>query len=162
MTATDRLAQFVALSTELTAFTAFELHGTGQAPAYLSTVDEVVGEQLVDDLVALYTQIRDEAPEADAFARRLRADVLSDERLGPVARNIIKLWYVGIWYELPRAWREAFGARENGASFTVSATSYTEGLLWPAIGASPPGAKPPGYGSWADPPRIPQHDGATP
>ncbi|HYO83919.1 MAG TPA: hypothetical protein VES20_21125, partial [Bryobacteraceae bacterium] len=39
--------------------------------------------------------------------------------------------------------------------FMVSAAAYTEGLLWPAIGANPPGAKGPGYGSWALPPRVP-------
>jgi hypothetical protein len=37
----------------------------------------------------------------------------------------------------------------------VSAASYTEGLLWPTIGANPNGAKAPGYASWAQPPRIP-------
>jgi hypothetical protein len=60
-----------------------------------------------------------------------------------------------MWYELPRAWTEAYGAREKNFTFTVSANAYTEGLIWPAIGANPSGAKAPGYGSWADPPKIP-------
>jgi hypothetical protein len=72
-----------------------------------------------------------------------------------VARNIVKMWFVGIWYELPREWTEAFGARPGNVTFVVSGTAYTEGLLWPAIGANPPGAKAPGYGSWAFPPQIP-------
>jgi hypothetical protein len=37
----------------------------------------------------------------------------------------------------------------------VNESAYTEGLLWVAIGANPPGAKAPGYGSWARPPQIP-------
>jgi len=35
-----------------------------------------------------------------------------------------------------------------------------EGLLWTAIGAHPAGAKAPGYGSWAEQPRIPPPAGA--
>jgi hypothetical protein len=84
----------------------------------------------------------------------LRRDIFSHELLGPIARNVVKLWYAGIWYELPREWTEAFGTRENNDTFGVSAAAYTESLLWPAIGANPPGAKGPGYGSWATPPRI--------
>ena len=72
-----------------------------------------------------------------------------------MARNLIKLWYVGIWYELPRAWIEAFGARAANITFMASAQAYTEGLLWPSIGANPPGAKAPGFASWVGPPQIP-------
>jgi len=36
----------------------------------------------------------------------------------------------------------------------VSPASYTEGLLWPTIGANPPGAKAPGFGTWAYPPVL--------
>ena len=50
------------------------------------------------------------------------------------------------------------GMKQYGVPYritsTVTAASYQEGLLWPAIGANPPGAKAPGYGSWAQPPRI--------
>ena len=51
-------------------------------------------------------------------------------------------------------WTESFGALENDVTFVVSPAAYTEGLLWRAIGARPHGAKAPGYGSWAAPPRI--------
>ena len=42
--------------------------------------------------------------DADGTARPAAAapGSLSDERLGPMARNIVKLWFVGTWYELPR------------------------------------------------------------
>ena len=89
------------------------------------------------------------------LADLLRRDLFSDLRLGPVARNVVKMWYVGIWYELPQSWTDAYGARQQNVAFTVSAAAYTEGLLWPSIGANPSGAKAPGYGSWAQPPRIP-------
>jgi hypothetical protein len=126
------------------------LRGTGQAEAYLAAVTGVVGEPLVDDLLERH----DGLPDGDR-EQRLRREIFSDERLGPIARNIVKLWFVGTWYELPAAWRETFGAHERDVTFVVSAAAYTEGLLWPSIGATPPGAKGPGYGSWAGPPRIP-------
>jgi hypothetical protein len=151
----ERLAVFIAFSADVTAFTAFELHGTGLADAYLSTVREVVGQDTLDELLAAYDRVRAAAPEkGSARDDGLRRELFSDEKLGPIARNIVKLWYVGTWFELPRAWTETFGAREKNVSFMVSPMSYTEGLLWPAIGANPPGAKGPGYGSWTGPPRI--------
>lgn len=156
MTGSERLDRFLAFSAEVTAFTVFELQGTGQAQSYLSTVEEVVGGALLDQLLHTYERILAEAHQ-DRSARDglLRKTILGDEKLGPIARNIIKLWYVGIWYELPRAWTESFGVLEKNVSFMVSAAAYTEGLLWPAIGANPPGAKAPGYGAWAEAPRIP-------
>jgi hypothetical protein len=93
------------------------------------------------------------APETRT--ERLRREIFGDEKLGPIACNIIKLWYVGIWYQLPPAWTDAFDARPNDVTFMVSASACPEGLLWAAIGAHPPGAKAPGFGSWAAPPQIP-------
>ena len=156
-----RLAQFLAFSSDVTAFTEFELRGTGQAQAYLSATENVVGEALIGKLLDGYMGVKTMAEgDPPTLVNLLRAEIFSDEKLGPVARNIVKLWYVGIWYELPRAWTEAFGALEEDFTFMVSPTAYTEGLLWPAIGASPPGAKAPGYGSWVAPPRIPAFETA--
>jgi len=150
-----RLERFLAFSADVTAFSDFQLRGTGQAEPYLATVVDVVGEALVDELLERHARLPDGDRETS-----LRREIFSDEQLGPIARNVVKLWFVGIWYELPAAWREAFGARERDVTFMVSATAYTEGLLWPAIGANPPGAKAPGYGTWAAPPRIPAPEAA--
>jgi hypothetical protein len=156
VTGGDRRSRFLGFSATVTAFTEFELLGTGQAEAYLAAVADVVGGDVVDALLEAYGRVLDGAPQAGAAQDDLmRGLIFSDAKLGPIARNVIKLWYVGIWYELPPAWTEAFGARAKNVTFMVSAAAYTEGLLWPAIGANPPGAKAPGYGSWADPPRIP-------
>lgn len=144
---------FMALSRDLTAFSIFELRGTGQADAYLKAVTDVVGPEILDDLVRAHAAI-DASDQAQREAQ-IRRHILGDPRLGPIARNIIKLWFVGVWYQLPRAWAKAYGERPKDSTFAVSASAYTEGLLWKTIGANPPGAKSPGYGSWADPPRIP-------
>jgi hypothetical protein len=155
MASTDRRAEFLALSATLTGFSVFRLEGTGQTDAYFRTVCDVTGEPTVDALLAAHRRVADAAGgDQAALDRGLRRGLLSDAKLGPVARNLVKLWYVGTWYELPAAWREAFGARARDGTFVVSPEAYTEGLLWPAVGANPAGAKPFGYGMWAKPPRI--------
>ena len=156
MSASKRMDRFLAFSAEVTAFSPYELRGTGMAETYLDTAIEVVGDQTVDDLLDAY----DKAPASIGKDRalrdaHLRLAIFGDAKLGPVARNIIKLWYVGIWYELPRAWIEAYGASPVDFTQMASAQAYTEGLLWPAIGANPPGAKAPGFASWVGPPQIP-------
>jgi hypothetical protein len=149
--ATDLARRFLAFSSRVTAFTEFDLHGTGQARSYLDTVVRVVGEGLLAELLDAY----DRAVSQVGRTTALEAEVFSSEKLGPIARNIIKLWYVGVWYELPSDWTDSFGALENDGTFTASPAAYPEALLWRAIGANPPGAHGPGYGSWAQPPRIP-------
>jgi hypothetical protein len=164
-----RLERFLAFSSDVTAYSVFELRGTGLAETYLATVEEVVGRQVLDALLDTYDAAVAAAhgggavsipggtpPEPPGvLADLLRRDLFSDLRLGPVARNLVKMWYSGVWYELPGAWTDAYGALPKNVAFTVSPAAYTEGLLWPSIGANPPGAKAPGYGSWTQPPRIP-------
>lgn len=147
---TRRLDDFLDLSVTLTCFTRFELLGTGQAETYAGTAEAAAGEAF-DDLLRRFQAL----PAGTGRAAALRRDILGDEFVGPVARAIIKMWYIGIWYEMPRGWTEKYGARRRNASVMVSPAAYAEGLLWPAIGAHPPGAKAPGYGSWAMPPAIP-------
>jgi hypothetical protein len=145
---------FLQLSAELTAFSIFELQGTGLADAYLKTVGDVVGPGTVGELLQAYQPIAP-IPQEPLRTSRIRREILGDEKLGPIARNIIKLWYIGIWEPLPNTWVERYGPIDDNRGFMVNAAAYTEGLLWVAIGANPPGAKAPGYGSWAHPPQIP-------
>ena len=146
---------FLALSSVLTGFPVFDLKGTGQAEPYLSVVTDIVGAQVMGELLEAFRGVeKDPQGDETAVEGGLRKEILSDDKLGPVARHLIKLWYVGTWYELPAEWREAYGENEADRTFVVSPDAYTEGLLWPTIGANPSGAKPFGYGMWANPPRI--------
>ena len=155
MGSTDRLADFLALSASLTGYSVFRLRGTGQAERYLGAVVDIVGEGTVDELLAAYRGVATEAADDEAaLASGMRRAIMSDDKLGPLARNVVKLWYLGSWQELPAHWREAYGSSEKDRPFVVSPESYTEGLLWPSVGANPPGAKPFGYGMWATTPRI--------
>ncbi|MGI0525516.1 hypothetical protein [Rhizobium giardinii] len=149
----NRFEAFLSLSVELTAFSRFDLLGTGLAERYLATLDKVVGGEITDTLLAAFVALP--PAEGEARIQALRTTILGNELLGDVARALIKLWYSGTWFELPCAWTERFGFRPADTTFVVSPDAYVEGLLWKAIGAHPAGAKAPGFGSWAFPPKIP-------
>jgi hypothetical protein len=157
VTTADLMERFLAFSAEVTAFGTLDLVGTGQADSYLDSVVRVVGDDVLRELLDAHRRAVDAVPaDRQARAALLTRDVFGDEKLGPVGRNIIKLWYVGVRYALPPEWTERFGGgRQDDGTFTPSPGAYPEGLLWRAIGANPPGARAPGYGSWAQPPRIP-------
>jgi len=143
---------FLAMSIDLTGFTSFALQGTGLAQSYMATAVKMVGEPILNELLRAHSKIAAGAPTTRDT--EIRRQIMGDEKLGPVARNIIKMWYIGIWEALPLEWVERYRPTTDGAGFMVSGAAYREGLLWLAIGANPPGAKGPGYGSWALPPKY--------
>jgi hypothetical protein len=131
------LERFVALSAELTGFREADIWGTGQALRHLDLVLSVAGDDVV----------------ARLLARSAEQD-LGDPDLGPLARNLIVLWYLGQWDQMPRRWRDRHGASPADTAGVASAAAFREGLVWPAIGAHPTAAKAPGFGSWATPPEL--------
>ena len=147
----DALAHFLALSAHLTGHGTQRLTATGMAEIYLDTVTERAGAA---NVAALLETFEAHVAPADEPDRAMRLAILGDARLGTMARHLIKLWYVGTWYEMPAAWRERFGAGLQGGDVIPTPAAYTEGLLWPTVGANPPGAKPFGYAMWARPPRV--------
>jgi hypothetical protein len=151
----DVMAAFLGLSATLTGYSRFRLLGTGQAEPYLVTTRRAVGDDVLHELLAASRAVENGAGgDERALDRGLRARILGDSRLGPIARNVIKMWFIGTWFQLPQDWRDAHAAREPDVTHVVSPASYTEGLLWPTIGANPPGAKGQGFGTWAEPPVI--------
>ncbi|MBS0181597.1 MAG: hypothetical protein JSS39_04295 [Nitrospira sp.] len=154
MSVSRRLETFVAFSAEVTAFTPTEVWGTGLTQRYLDTVDGVVGTAMTDALLNAFDRITTQS--AGERTAKLRQTVFGCEQLGPVARAVVKLWYIGTWYALPAAWQERFGPAAQDGTFVPTPDAYVEGLLWSAIGAHPPGAKAQGFGSWQFPPGIPK------
>jgi hypothetical protein len=154
-----RLERFLELSAELTAFKVFELHGTGIAGDFMKTVEEIVGAAVLDAMLDIHGKLPKEGPNGLDRKGVVSRELLGNSRVGPVARNIIKLWYTGTWNRLPSAWSERYGPAPRDRTFVVSPASYIEGLMWKAIGAHPAGAKGPGYGSWRHPPKIPDFEG---
>lgn len=73
-------------------------------------------------------------------------EILADRRLGALCRSIIKLWYLGVWYDPvnPRADVQV-----------VSSQAYKEALVWKVMRAHPMGYSMWTFGHWAeDPPEL--------
>ena len=134
-----RLARFLLVSADLTGFDRFELAGTGMAETYLAALDRILPRDAVDRLTIDWDE-------------PIGPWLLADPKLGPVARNIILLWYRGTWTALPDEWRTAYGASPDDADHLVSGAAYRAGLQWAAAGGHPAGADAQGYASWAAPP----------
>ena len=128
---TGNLAEgFLALSAELTGFSVFDLRGTGESDAYLDAVTGVVGEELVAGLIEAHGQLE----TAGDRQGEIRRSILGDPRFGPVARNIIKMWFSGVWYALPQAWVAEHGTQRENTVFAIRPSAYAEGLVWKTIG----------------------------
>lgn len=153
---------FISLSSALTDFNPYTLQGTGQVDDYLRNLVSLVGESAVESLFSEFSRIVNSLisfsgnEKEKELYKQLNISIMGDAYLGPIARNIIKLWYTGTWYQLPSSWRKQYGSHKDDITFFVSPASYTEGLLWKAIDANPSGAKSPGYGSWEKAPNINQ------
>jgi hypothetical protein len=155
---TAHLQKFLNLSVALCGFSEFTLRGTGYAERYFSTVEDIVGSDTLSRLLEAFHKLTaDAGADAERKDKLLRSRILSHEELGPIARNILKLWYVSTWFELPRSWRDKFGPLVNDRTFIPDPYAYPEGLLWPAVGSHVQGAKAPGYGTWAEAPQILEH-----
>jgi hypothetical protein len=115
---TTRTDAFLRVSVALTGFDRVALLGTGMVDDYLRTLEQAVPADVLDTLLA--------AADADVSA------LLDDATVGPVAQEVIVLWYCGTWDGAP-----------------VSPDAYVAGLQWVAAGAHPIGARQQGFGSWA-------------
>ena len=146
------LDDFLALSSVLTGFRVAELHGTGMAPAYLDAVTAILGESFAARLWMVGHDVVHRA--GDQLDTEIGLRLLDDPDLGPPSRNLIVLWYTGQWLQLPGPWRDRHGASPLDVDHILSPESYREGLMWPAIGAHPQGAKPPGFATWVGLPAV--------
>ena len=130
---TDRAARFLQFSARLTGESPFVLRGTGMLDEYLAALDLRLPAGLLDELLA-----RD---DEDA--------TMDDPKLGPVARNIIIMWYTGSWTQLPDTWTAVYGTKDHGLAGVISPTAYQAGLMWRVAGAHPAGAQQQGFGAWS-------------
>lgn len=141
------LEEFVDASVRLTGFSRIELLGTGAAESYLHALQSAVPSAVVERLLAAFRDLP--AGDDDAIATR----IVGDPSLGPVAKNVVVLWYCGTWQRLPDEWRSTHGESPNDTTRVISAAAYISGLQWKVIGAHAPGGDMQGFGSWAQAPR---------
>jgi hypothetical protein len=149
--APEFLDYFLNLSVVLTGFSKFHLQGTGLATLYFETIRDIIGGDIFAELLTSFHQLELEKQENN---HESITQILASEKFGPIARNIIKVWYIATWYTLPQSWRDIYGTKEKDGTFIISPHAYPEGLLWTAIGVNPPGAKGQGYGTWSEPPLV--------
>ena len=143
---------FLSLSVALTGYDRAELQGTGLVDTYRRIVLSTVGEAAFGDLLtAWHEMLHLPAKKQHGALKKLLTE---NPYLGPVAQNLGYLWYTGSWQQLPWGWRNAHGANAADATRVVSKEAYVEGLVWRAMGTHPPGAKQPGFGSWAMKPEV--------
>lgn len=147
--------RFITLSAALTGFTRSDLLGTGVGGQYYGLVFDIAGADICGELFSAFESIaRRNRAGSDGYNDAIGARILQNPKIGPVARNIIKMWYLGNWDQMPFPWREQYGAHPRDVDQVVSAHAYTEGLVWRAIGSHPPGAKQPGFGTWSMEPQV--------
>ena len=146
----NSLDDFIELSAVLTGFEIVEIHGTGLVDSHFDTVTDLVGERILGRLLLTWREIKNENG-ADESAQ-IHSRILDSPLVGPVARNLIILWYTGNWNQMPREWRNRYGATSRDRTHVVSGEAYRQGLMWRAVLAHPPAAKQPGFGSWTPPP----------
>jgi len=126
---------FVELSAALTGFSQVDLLGTGVADSYWNTTIKQIGKETADQLLTAWQTVKD---PPDSLDTALQNEILSHFVLGPIAREIIKMWYLGQW--------------GDDAKTTVSSEAYQQGLVWIAINAHTQGANQQGFGTWSFPP----------
>ena len=150
----ELVKSFVAVSAVLTGYDRVDLLGTGLADEYYRQVVAVVGEEISGELWDTGTRIIAQyGGDEKGLVGAIRREVLASAKLGPVARNVIQLWYWGGWIEMPQAWRNQYGTSPHDVTEFTSAEAYRQGLIWDAMSTHPEGAKQPGFGSWHLPPR---------
>jgi hypothetical protein len=143
------LEQFLSLSVDLTGFDQTELLGTGLVEEYYQQLTSVIGEAISQELWEIARNVIAPAGgNAADLDTAIRHALMASPKFGPIARNIIQLWYWGAWIELPQAWRTTYRTSAQDFTHFTSAAAYQQGLIWKAMGTHPQGAQQPGFGSW--------------
>lgn len=145
MQPTRDLQIFLDISAQLTGFQAIELEATGMVSTYFKTAASASASDVWADFLRQSRKVLEEGSGNPARMRELIAQSLFPTHLfNGLAVNITFMWYSGQWaptVDAPDA---------NLATVTnISADAYVQGLMWTAAHTHPPGAKQPGFGSWA-------------
>src|SRR5260370_389689 len=114
---------FIRMSEELCGLPEFYLRGTGFASTYHETVVNIVGEALVERVLIVYSQLPDCCQKARKDA--VLANLLSHDEFGPVVRNMMKLWFIATWCELPPEWQHSYPVFNANTTFIPDPYAYT-------------------------------------
>ncbi|MBV8324898.1 sugar dehydrogenase complex small subunit [Chryseobacterium sp.] len=123
---------FMSVSEALTGFPLNELQATGLAETYYTHILENLQAATFVDFLTVSKNVFENSFTADQLKNSIASEIMADPGLNDIAGKVITLWYLGTW---------------EGAY--VNDLSYKEGLVWNVMHSHPPGAKQPGYKSWA-------------
>ena len=124
---------FLNISVSLTGFNEAELLGTGMLATYYNTIVESISASDFDLFLSAAASILNASEKR--VNKEISLNLMPDSSYNGLAKKIITMWYTGNWGDA-----------------VISPESYVQGLIWKAAQTHPPGAKQPGYGSWANPP----------
>ena len=82
------------------------------------------------------------APEV--LMERVRAQILADDTLGPLAKSIIRMWQLGVWCN---------DSQQN--NIVISSIAFKNGMVWGTMGAHPIGYNSEDLSYWNTLPVIP-------
>jgi hypothetical protein len=131
------LDTFVALSSILTGYPESTLKPGADtqklSELYFNVLNKEVPSEVVSQLNTIFLGL------SNPDETTVKTQIVNDPTLGPIAKNIIKMWYLGIWYDL------------NGnadASYVVSSIAYKNGMVWSTMYAHPMGYSEENFGYW--------------
>ena len=112
---------------------------------YYDVINTIIDTDIIGVMLLDFQTCNDNQTDSHAACQAL----LDDPKIGPVIKNIITLWYLGQWNQMPAQWRNDYGASALDRDHIISAQSYRQGLVWTAMGAHPMGTKQQGFGAWS-------------
>ncbi len=146
----NKLSLFLEISSQLTGFEVAELQGTGMGPTYLDTIATTTPAETLAQFFEAAAQILQKGAGDEALMNTMiAAELFPLGCFSGLAQNIITMWYTSQW---PPAVNASIAKNGIENARNVSPEAYVQGLVWTAANTHPPGAKQPGYGSWASPP----------
>jgi hypothetical protein len=112
------------------------------AGTYFSYASQRITPLVWDQLFSTFLGIQGQYPPAQ-WPAAVNSRILQNPLLGPVGRQIIKMWMLGIWFDPPE---------QSLSGEVISSTAFTRGLLWTVIRAHPTGYSQFSHGYWHTPP----------
>lgn len=108
---------------------------------YFDTLNKELSTEILEKLNSTFLGIPSPTEAS------VKAKIIDDTTFGPIAKNIIKMWYLGIWYDLN-------ATPESDTSYVISSIAYKNGMVWSTMYAHPMGYSEGNFGYWNTPPNT--------
>ena len=141
---TSSIESFLDISAWLTGYDQTRLQATGLTQTYLDTLTKNTDSQILSEFNQQAIKILALAQTDHAQAlEQTSSTLMHSSNYQACAQKIILMWYLGQWFDDPAGFGEQ-----------INAQSYVQSLVYPTFEGHPPGAKQPGFASWAQKPIV--------